>query len=367
MNSLRSAKPRIALIGPYPPPYGGIAIHIQRLKEQLEKNGYECVIYELGREGESLERNVIRLKNVKRWLLKYFFFAKEDVIHFHSPDWRGRVMMGLMGLLGKKTVISIHGESLSDSLKEGRWLRKQIITFAIRHTSFIIADNEKIKNLVLSLGVGQQKIAHISAFIPPTVREEDFKKVPQYVWDFIHQHQPVISANAFSISFYNGIDVYGLDMIVELAARLKNGYPKLGIVFCLPNIGDEDYFNKLNQEITEKGLKEHILFITEPLDEVYPIWQESDIFVRPTVTDGDALSIREALYFKIPVVTSDACPRPRGIILFKNRDVDSFTENVERVLNNYSQFKKEAESIVVDSGVDKILEVYNSLAGRTDE
>jgi len=52
-------------------------------------------------------------------------------------------------------------------------------------------------------------MACISAFILPTVREEDFKKVPQYVWDFIHQHQPVISANAFSISFYNGVDLYG--------------------------------------------------------------------------------------------------------------------------------------------------------------
>ncbi len=368
MNRAQQVSPlRIALIGPYPPPYGGIAIHIQRLKEQLEKNGYECVIYELGREGESLERNVIRLKNVKRWLLKYFFFAKEDVIHFHSSDWRGRVMMGLMGLLGKKMVISIHGESLSDSLKEGRWLRKQIIKFALKHTSFVIAVNEKIENLVLSLVVKQQNVACVSPFIPPTMREGDYKKVPQYVWDFMKLHKPVISANAFKIRFYREVDLYGLDMIVELAARLKNGYPKLGIVFCLPNIGDKDYFAKLNQEIKERGVSEHILFITEPLDEVYPIWQESDIFVRPTVTDGDALSVREALYLKTPVITSDACPRPNGVILFKNRDINSFTKNVEKVWDNYTQFKKEAESIVADSGVNKILEVYNSLAGRTDE
>jgi len=366
MNSIKNTKPKIALIGSYPPPYGGISIHIQRLKEQLEKKGYECVVYELGRQ-EPSEGNIIRIKNIKRWLLKYFFFAKEDVIHFHSPDWRMRVIMGLMGLLGRKTIISIHGESLSDSLKGGSRFRNQIIKFALRRTSFVIADNEKIENLVLSLGVEQQKVACISAFIPPILKEGDYRKVPQYVWDFIHKHKPVISANAFRISFYNGIDTYGLDMIVELTAKLKNKYQELGIVFCLPSIGDREYFNKVSQEIKERGLSKHILFITQPLDEVYPIWQESDIFVRPTVTDGDALSVRESLYFKTPLVTSDACPRPAGVVLFKNRDIGSFTEHVEQVLDDYTKFKKEAESRKVDSGINKIFEVYNNLAVREEE
>lgn len=364
---MKKNKPlKIALIGPYPPPYGGISIHIRRLKEQLEKRECECIVYNLEGQGELPEKNVIHIKNLKRWLPKYFFFAKEAVIHYHNYGWQMSVIIGLMGLLGKKTVISIHGDDLNDSLEEGSWFRKQIIKFAIKHTSFIIADNEKIENLILSLGVKQQKVANIPGFIPPTVKEGDYQKVPQYVWDFIHRHEPVISANAFRIRFYNGVDLYGLDMIVELIARLKNRYPKLGIVFCLPSIGEEEYFDKLNQEIRERDLNEHILFATEPLDPVYPIWQESDIFVRPTVTDGDALSVREALYLKTPVVTSDACPRPRGVILFKNRDIDSFTKRVEEVLNNYTQFKREAEAIAADSGFNKILEIYNKLA-RADE
>jgi len=361
---------RVALIGPYPPPYGGISIHIQRLKEQLERHGYDCVVYELGRREKASEKNIIRIKNVKEglvWLPRYFFFAKEDVIHLHNPDWRMRVIMGLMGLLGRKTVISIHGESLNDSLKEGNWFRKQIIEFALKHTSFVIADNESIKRLVLSLGVEHQKVDCVPGFISPTVKEEDHKKVPQYVWDFMGSHEPVISANAFRINFYNGQDAYGIDMCIELCANLKSSYPQIGFVFCLPDIGDYDYFSKMKQRIAEKNIENNFLFITQPLDEVYPIWQESDIFVRPTVTDGDALSIREALYFKTPVVTSDACPRPKGVILFNNRDIDSLTNNVEKVLGNYIQFKKEAESIEVDSAFNKILEIYNNLARRETE
>ena len=46
--------------------------------------------------------------------------------------------------------------------------------------------------------------------------------------------------------------------------------------------------------------------------------------VRPTNTDGDALSIREAMYFKISVIASDVTTRPENTIIFKNRDLDDF-------------------------------------------
>jgi len=120
---------------------------------------------------------------------------------------------------------------------------------------------------------------------------------------------------------------------------------------------------QINQEIMDKGLANNILFITEPLLEVYPIWIESDIFVRPTSTDGDPLSIREALSLKTPVVTSDACPRPDGVVLFKNRDLDDFVNAVQRVLENYDTYKKQLDSNIVESGAGKIINIYKHLYG----
>jgi glycosyltransferase involved in cell wall biosynthesis len=348
---------KVTLLGTYPPPYGGISIHIQRLKAHLNKEGHECVVYGWT---EALEEGVTKTSH-KRWLLRHFF-SNDGIVHHHDPDWKMRVMMGLMGLMGrKKTVISIHGESLNDSIKEGSWFRKQLIKFALKHIAFIIADNTKIKELVLSLGVKLNKVNVVSAFIPPIVKEQDYEKVPQYIWDFMKSRKPAISANAFQISFYNGIDLYGLDMIVELVDKLSEKYPQIGVVFCLPNVGDENYFSEINRRIKEKCLTENILFITKPLPEVYPIWEKSDIFVRPTVTDGDPLSVREALSLKTPVVTSDACPRPDGVILFKNRDLNDFVNAVQKVWENYDEYKKKLESMEVESGIHKILEIYNRL------
>jgi glycosyltransferase involved in cell wall biosynthesis len=309
---------KIALIGPYPPPYGGISVHIQRMAAHLEAEGIECVIYD-DSGTERNKKNVICISSLKRWLPKYFFFAKEDIIHYHSPNWILRIIFGLMSFLGKKTIISIHGESLNDSLKSAGWLRTKIIIFALKRASFIIALNPKIKELALSTGVKPENIEVIPSFIPPTVREEDIAEIPQEVWAFMNSHNPVISANAFRISFYNNQDLYGIDMCIDLCANLKLYYPEIGLVFSLPDIGDYEYFNKMKRSIAEKGIETNFLFITKQY-QFYPILMKCDVFVRPTNTDGDAVSIREALYFRIPAVASDAVSRPEGTIVFKSSE-----------------------------------------------
>lgn len=356
---------RVALVGSYPPPYGGITIHVQRLKAHLDKNGYKCIVYSsTGRDAPPVES--VRRQNIKKTILD-IFFSSDWIIHYHDTDWRIGVVIGILGLLGKKVVFSIHGENLNDSLQNGGLLRRAIIKFALRHTTFVIADNADIRRLVLSLGIKPNRVDVVSAFIAPMVNEVDYHKIPQYIWDFMKIHEPVISANAFRISFHNGFDLYGLDMIVDLLYNLIHKYPKIGVVFCLPQIGDEVYFSKIKQEVERKGLTDNILFITEPLAEAYPIWAESNIFVRPTVTDGDSLSIREALSLKTPVVTSDSCPRPNGVILFKNRDLDDFVNVVQRVWENYDTYKRKLEFIEVESGVNKIVQIYNRLAGSPED
>ncbi|HET9594605.1 MAG TPA: glycosyltransferase, partial [Anaeromyxobacteraceae bacterium] len=46
----------------------------------------------------------------------------------------------------------------------------------------------------------------------------------------------------------------------------------------------------------------------------------SDVFVRPTTADGDALSVREALALGRPVVASAVGDRPPGCLLFPPGD-----------------------------------------------
>lgn len=353
----RDKKPKIALIGAYPPPYGGISIHIQRLKDILDKKGIECFVYSFSEYDYNNIKNVEGIKSPLKWIINFFFNANEDIIHNHGSDWRLRVIISLMSLMGKKSIISIHGESLKKSL-EGNYFKKIIIKTSLKFSSAVIAANRDIKELCLNIGVKPEKIHLISPFIPPFIKENEINEIPKNIKDFISKHSPIISANAYKISFFNNQDLYGIDLCVILAAHLQKEYPDIGFVFLLPNVGNHDYFNKLKSILSEKNIENNFIFITEPLDQFYPILMKSDIFVRPTNTDGDSVSIKEALYLDVPVIASDAVIRHESTILFKNRSMDDYIEKCEEVINNYEFYKKMVESTELEKNDEKILELY---------
>ena len=53
---------------------------------------------------------------------------------------------------------------------------------------------------------------------------------------------------------------------------------------------------KQGSALQELNLEENFYFLTGQ-KELWPIFKKASLMIRPTNTDGDALSIREALYF----------------------------------------------------------------------
>lgn len=351
----------ISLIGPYPPPYGGVSIHIQRLREQLTRQHIKCIVYDTSRVTKE-EVGIIAMENMIKWLQNQFLHHRRNILHCHgySP-----LLMGILSLLAivkrKRAVITLH--SFRYDTNSMSLLDKFAFWAARKAENYFIVVSHEIRNKIISLSIRPENIEVIPSFIPPTVKEEDVKEIPQGTWNFIDSHSPVILANAFKIVFYNNQDLYGIDMCVEMCARLKRYYPNIGLVFCLPDIGDHNYFNQIKQRIKEKGIEDNFFFQTKPC-QMYPLFTKTDVFVRPTNTDGDAVSIREALYFKVPSVASDVVPRPEGSVLFKNRDIDDFISKVKDILDNYEEHKKRLEAITLENNAEKIMKVYQKLVNK---
>jgi hypothetical protein len=55
--------------------------------------------------------------------------------------------------------------------------------------------------------------------------------------------------------------------------------------------------------------------------------------VRPSRSDGDALSVREALQAEIPVVASDVVQRPQGTLTFPAGDVGALCSTLRDILD----------------------------------
>ena len=117
----------------------------------------------------------------------------------------------------------------------------------------------------------------------------------------------------------NDVDVYGLDMWINEASQVKeNGIP-INFVFNVESRkGAEGLCLKYKSMIEKLGLTGRFLLLNEDLSFVKLI-EQADLVLRPTNTDGDALTVREALCLGKPIIASDIVERPLGTILFKSR------------------------------------------------
>jgi glycosyltransferase involved in cell wall biosynthesis len=354
----------IALVGPYPKPYGGISLHIKRLKERLEKNGVVCTVYDNSGVKKE-EDNVVSIKSGKILLLTRLLHIKGNIIHLHTYNSKLIGLLSLFALIKKKTVIVTHHGFRYSPDRFNFWYKLVFWLAAKAKIHFIVVGPE-IREKMICLNINSGNIEVIHSFIPPLIREEEITEIPQDIWDFINHHTPVISANGFMISFYKGEDLYGIDMCVDLCAELKSQHPRVGFIFCIPVIGDYNYFHKMKRKIVERGIENDFLFVAQPC-QFYPILMKSHIFVRPTNVDGYGVSIAEAIYLNVPAVASDVCTRPEGVILFKNRDLRDFILKVKDVLDNYQWHRKRIEVVEIEDNFEKIMNIYRRLGIKKEQ
>jgi len=185
-----------------------------------------------------------------------------------------------------------------------------------------------------SLGVPRERLHWSPGFLPPKLDDDEKRQIPEHVWRFIQSHGPLISANG-KIDVYNGVDLYGIDHCIELIARLKPRHPNIGLVFCFGDFNpvEQPRLDALLEQARRLGVANHVLLHTTP-GVFVPVLAASDVFIRPTNTDGDAISVRESLYLGVPTAASDAVARPAGTVLFPTRDLDAMTNAVAPLLND---------------------------------
>mgnify|MGYP001038049607 CR=1 FL=1 len=357
----KNKKTKIAIIGPYPPPYGGISIHIKRMKNYLEKNQIECIVYNESRIVEY--KNIINVKSINSYK-KFIFkipFLKFNALHFHSINLKIRMLLGWYKFLGKKIILTIHGESLHEQLTKINLIGHYFLLLSLRNIDKIICVNPKTKEELLDFAFNLKKIEIIPAFIPPTPDETDIKQVSEFFHKIRRKHKFLITANAFRISFYKNQDLYGIDLSIELMKRLiNNGYKDIGFIYVIPDIGDYDYFAKMQNLVKKYNLEDNFHFHTKPV--AYPaVINMCDLFIRPTNTDGYGVSIAEAISLQRPAIASDICKRPEGTILFENRNIEDLYIKTADVINNYEEHRSRIENIKYEDNAEKILEVYKKV------
>lgn len=332
----RNKKIKILLIGPYLPPYGGVSVHISRLIKLLQNE------FDLDFIDESPVRKEdyfnIRSLNFFKYIKK---IAASDVVYIHSGTNVLRCIHIITGkVLLKKVILVLHGFS-SKPNKFNAYVNGKIYNI----TNRIVVANRNIADV---FGLSEHRYIVKEAFLPPDISKEP--PLPVEVKELIlrkkEEGKIIICANASRLDKYENQDLYGVDMCIELAHRLKAKHVSFFFIFILSSIRPyKEVFLQYQNTIKTLNLEGEFWLLHQKLSFV-KIMELSNVVVRPTNTDGDSLTIREGLFLGKKVIASDAVTRPAGTIEFQTRNPDDFEAKFKKfIIDNISLKEKTAETI----------------------
>jgi glycosyltransferase involved in cell wall biosynthesis len=317
------------IIGPCPPPYGGVSVHILRLNNLLQKEFDFDFIYESP--NKKNEYFNIRSLRIPTYLKKVY---NADILYIHSGSILLRVFHLVIGrIFSRKIILALHG--FTSAPPKFIFYIKGII-YRLANTIIVVNNNIKER-----LYLPEKKCITKEAFIPPVLKEEP--QLPENIVELLCKNKRdgkvVICANAFRLEKYRNQDLYGLDMCIEAAHRLLKKNLFFIFIFIVSSIDDKtDVYFKMEKLIQKLNLCNHFFLRNEKLSFV-KLMEQSDIIVRPTNTDGDSLTIREGLFLNKKVLASDVVERPEGVILFENRNINDLEMKLEDLIVNEYKFR----------------------------
>lgn len=350
-------KNKILLVGPYPPPYGGISVQVSELQNSLLKKEYDCEVIDTGAHRRK-PTNIHSLVRAYIYIITriFSFAAKGYLIHLltnghNIRSWIYSLVCSCAGIInGKKTILTFGSGKLPEYISQISFLETIPVKIAVQLAGIVIVRNSDSKKAIVSLGVQEHKIKIISGFFG--LKQVKKNELPQDLTLFLKNHSPIIGAHA-------GLPPeYGTPLLLEAASTLKRRYPSAGLI--LLGLGRDDQekfalFIKQSVDIFLPGLLPHNIAMA--------VMSHLDVFVRATFFDGDSKSVREALALGVPVVASKTDFRPDGVILFEIGDLRDLTSKLTSTLDNLVEIKRNTagrEQKTADS-LGALLALYHAL------
>lgn len=315
---------RVLQLGAYPPPHGGVSRNMMAIRDELVASGHECSIIATSRSTRiESEPDVYRPASAFA-LLKLLATLKFDVLHIHIggaiPPRVAALMFCCTLFSSGRSVLTLHsgGYPLSD---EGRRASKHSIRgFIFRRFARIIVVNKMMAEMFGRFGVEQGRVR----IILPFSHELPDKRVaiPENIRDFAAGREPFLLSTSLLEKEYD------ISLQIKALASVLEEFPRAGLLIA----GSGSLEKELREEIRNTGYSGHIL-MTGDVDHkiALNLIDDCDTLLRTTHFDGDAISVREALFLETPVIATDNGMRPEGVDLIPVGDSAALAEKITSI------------------------------------
>ncbi|HEX7878657.1 MAG TPA: glycosyltransferase family 4 protein [Candidatus Eisenbacteria bacterium] len=319
-------KPRILMVGPYPPPFGGLGNNMSLLLNSDLSRRYDL---DLLRTSKHVKH--VKVSQADAWSGPYLVWnslrmidrlirRRPRLVYVKATSDTGFVrdaaLMALARMFGLKVVCHLHGRPMGRLFAEtGFWPRQ--VARAMRMASVTVVLSPGLKTIFSRMFPGQPievlpNVVDISKIAPPPARN---------------------GSGPVRILFVGRLsrDKGAFD-ILEIAGRLMATDPDFRI--DLVGIAETEAEEKeIRRRTAELGLADHLVFHGYRSGaEKATLFANADIFLLPTYAEIFPNVVLEAMAAGLPVVTTDVPVIPEMVTenvhghLRKPGDIDGFVE-----------------------------------------
>lgn len=281
----------LGVVGPLPPPAGGMATQTRQLVNLLRDEQVEVSLVQ----NNKLYRPKLieKVKGVRALfrLIPYLFevwklAGRVDVIHLMANSgWSWQLFSAPVVWAGwfRKTPVIVNyrgGEAKSYFEKSFKWVQP-----TLNKARLIVVPSGYLKKVFSDFDLKTQ-------VIPNIVNLERFK--PRYREEFKPVFKLIITRNLEAI--------YGIDTAIKAAAIVKQQVPE----FVLEIAGSGPQQKELEELVEVLELQQQVRFVGRlDAEEIVEFYQSADIMLNPTTVDNMPNSVLEALACGVPVITTD--------------------------------------------------------------
>ncbi len=332
-------KRNVVLIGPMPPPIGGVSTHLSRLLSRSKENEeLNLSVWDIRRmclhtvDGSS--RNLIRV-------LRYFIQA--DIIHVHISRRLKLFLVRFSKFCGKKVVYTHHN---SRNLNDNLTLR----TMSSVHEVILV------RPLTEKFPIGIQKKIIV---IPAYLHANDSTELSVGLSNQLSEGT-VLFAHCFQRKdnpvLVDGNDLYGFDVVLKAVESIMQSHPDKSLTLFLadPANAMKDFYRP-QLTYLQKFSKLKIIFWNDELNFSSAL-KYCSILIRATRSEGDAISVREALHVGVPVIASDCVERPDGVVSFQTGNHEALAlAIIQQIASPVQKFYPQPDF------APEIFKIYNSI------
>jgi hypothetical protein len=317
-------KTKLLIIGKTPLPIGGVTIHVQRLLDHLKANNFEYHFFDL-----------------KKFTLISFIHAlkRHKYAHLHTSSPNLRLLFSIIcSIVQTKSIITIHG-----NLNRFSKVKNSIDKMAVRFCNYPIVLNKYSYDVALKLNSNTQLI---SAYLSSIEKEELSAEIVEMIHDIKNKYEYIVVTNAYSKSYdKNGEEIYGIGFLIQFFKPMNN----YALIISDPS---GDYSKNYSSQLTNC---ENIKIIGYPHSFIN-ILEYADIYIRNTSTDGDSLSIHEAIDLEVTVIATNIVDRPKEVHLIKRDD----SVGLQSILSSIKK-KKRKKKLIEDNKNLEIIKFLNKI------